>query len=241
MRLRLVAPVEPTLVRRGRKLEYFTIEYNSLEGMIAVFAGFFAGSIALIGFGFDSAIEVTSGGMLLWRLYADVNESLRERAERLSLRIVAICFLGLALYIGYDSIALLVRQRAPERSIPGIVLALASLIVMPLLAHAKRKVARDMGSAAMKADATQTELCTWLSAILLAGLILNALFGWWWADPVAGLVMVPIIAREVSAAIVVVQRECRALRTSVRNDLVSKGGIGNVGYGEAHNALAGGG
>jgi len=164
--------------------------------LIAVFSGFFAGSIALIGFGFDSAIEVTSGGMLLWRLYADVNESLRERAERLSLRIVGICFLALALYIGYDSIALLVRQRAPERSIPGIVLALASLIVMPLLAHAKRKVARDMGSAAMKADATQTEFCTWLSAILLAGLVLNALFGWWWADPVAGLVMVPIIARE---------------------------------------------
>ncbi len=184
------------LVRRGRKLEYFTIAYNSLEGLIAVFSGFFAGSIALIGFGFDSAIEVTSGGMLLWRLYADVNESLRERAERLSLRIVGICFLALALYIGYDSIALLVRQRAPERSIPGIVLALASLIVMPLLAHAKRKVARDMGSAAMKADATQTEFCTWLSAILLAGLVLNALFGWWWADPVAGLVMVPIIARE---------------------------------------------
>ena len=184
------------LVRRGRKLEYFTIAYNSLEGLIAVFAGFFAGSIALIGFGFDSAIEVTSGGMLLWRLYADVNESLRERAERLSLRIVGICFLALALYIGYDSIALLVRQRAPQRSIPGIVLALASLIVMPLLAHAKRKVARDMGSAAMKADATQTEFCTWLSAILLAGLVLNALFGWWWADPVAGLVMVPIIARE---------------------------------------------
>jgi divalent metal cation (Fe/Co/Zn/Cd) transporter len=184
------------LVRHGRKLEYFTIAYNSLEGLIAIVAGLFAGSIALIGFGFDSAIEVTSGGMLLWRLYADVNESLRESAERLSLRIVGVCFLALALYISYDSIALLVRQRAPERSIPGIVLALASLIVMPLLAHAKRKVARDMGSAAMKADAMQTEFCTWLSAILLGGLVLNALFGWWWADPAAGLVMVPIIARE---------------------------------------------
>ena len=184
------------VVRRGLRLEYFTIAYNSLEGLIAIVAGLFAGSIALIGFGFDSAIEVTSGSMLLWRLFADVNESLRERAERLSLRIVGVCFLALALYICYDSIALLVRQRAPERSIPGIVLALASLIVMPLLAHAKRKVARDMDSAAMKADATQTEFCTWLSAILLGGLMLNALFGWWWADPAAGLVMVPIIARE---------------------------------------------
>ena len=181
------------LVKRGRKLEYFTIAYNSLEGLIAIVAGLFAGSIALIGFGFDSVIEVTSGGMLLWRLYADVNESLRER---LSLRIVGFCFLELALYISYDSIALLVRQRAPERSVPGMMLAFASLIVMPLLARAKRKVARDIGSAAMKADATQTEFCTWLSAILLGGLVLNAFFGWWWADPVAGLVMVPIIAKE---------------------------------------------
>jgi divalent metal cation (Fe/Co/Zn/Cd) transporter len=184
------------IVKRGRKLEYFTIAYNGLEGLIAIVAGLFAGSIALIGFGFDSVIEVTSGGMLLWRLYADVNESLRERAERLSLRIVGFCFFALALYISYDSIALLVRQRAPERSIPGIVLALASLIVMPLLARAKRKVAGDIGSAAMKADARQTEFCTWLSAILLGGLVLNACLGWWWADPAAGLVMAPIIARE---------------------------------------------
>ena len=155
----------------------------------------------MIGFGFDSVIEVTSGGMLLSRLYADVNESLRERAERLSLCIVGFCFLVLALYISYDSIALLVRQRAPERSIPGIILAFASLIVMPLLARAKRKVARDIGSAAMKADATQTEFCTWLSAILLGGLVLNAFFGWWWADPVAGLVMVPITGRARSSEI----------------------------------------
>ena len=109
------------LVRRGRKLEYFTIAYNSLEGLVAIVAGLFAGSIALVGFGFDSVIEVTSGGMMLWRLYADINESLRDRAERLSLRVVGVCFLALALYISYDSIALLLRQRAPERSIPGIV------------------------------------------------------------------------------------------------------------------------
>ena len=184
------------IIKRGRKLEYFTIAYNSLEGLIAIVAGLFAGSIALIGFGFDSVIEVTSGAMLLWRLHTDLNESLRERAERLSLRVVGICFLALALFISYDSIALLVRQRAPKRSMPGIMLAFASLIVMPLLARAKRKVARDIGSAAMKADATQTEFCTWLSAILLGGLVLNALFGWWWADPAAGLVMVPIIARK---------------------------------------------
>jgi divalent metal cation (Fe/Co/Zn/Cd) transporter len=164
--------------------------------LVAIVAGLFAGSIALVGFGFDSVIEVTSGGMLLWRLYADINESLRDRAERLSLRVVGVCFLALALYISYDSIALLLSQRAPERSIPGLVLALASLIVMPLLARAKHRVARDIGSAAMKADATQTEFCTWLSAILLGGLVLNAFIGWWWADPVAGLVMVPIIARE---------------------------------------------
>jgi divalent metal cation (Fe/Co/Zn/Cd) transporter len=184
------------LVRRGRKLEYFTIAYNSLEGLIAIVAGLFAGSIALVGFGFDSVIEVTSGAMLLWRLRADIEESLRERAERVTLRVVGICFLLLALYISYDSISLLVRQHAPARSVPGIMLALASLIVMPLLARSKRKVAHGIGSAAMKADATQTEFCTWLSAILLSGLVLNALFEWWWADPVAGLVMAPIIARE---------------------------------------------
>ena len=184
------------LVRRGRYLEYFTIGYNSLEGIIAVAAGLLAGSIALVGFGFDSLIEVTSGALLLWRLHADVDEIRRERVEAITLRLVGICFLVLALYVIYDSVESLLRHKAPDESLIGIILAAVSLVVMPLLVRAKRRVARSINSGALMADSKQTELCTYLSAILLGGLLLNALLGWWWADPVAGLIMVPIIAKE---------------------------------------------
>jgi len=184
------------LVRRGRHLEYFTIGYNSLEGLIAILAGLFAGSIALVGFGFDSLIEVTSGVALLWRLRADVDEVRRERVEAIALRIVGACFVVLAIYVSYDSIKSLIRREAAEESLVGIVLATVSLIVMPLLVRAKRKVARGIKSYALMADSKQTELCTYLSAILLGGLLLNALLGWWWADPVAALIMVPIIVKE---------------------------------------------
>lgn len=184
------------LIRRGRNLEYFTIAYNSLEGLIAVGAGLIAGSIALVGFGFDSLIEVTSGAVLLWRLHADIDEERRERVEAISLRIVGACFVVLAIYVSYDSIKSLIRREAPEDSLVGIVLAAVSLVVMPLLVRAKRKVARAINSGALMADSKQTELCTYLSAILLGGLLLNALLGWWWADPVAALVMVPIIVKE---------------------------------------------
>jgi len=184
------------LVRRGRRLEYFTIVYNSLEGLVALVAGLFAGSIALVGFGFDSLIEVTSGAVLLWRLHADTDEARRERVEAISLRIVGVCFLILAAYISYDSLKSLIKHEAPRESLPGIILAALSLIVMPLLVRAKRKVARGINSGALMADSKQTELCTYLSAILLAGLLLNAWPGWWWADPVAALIMVPIIVKE---------------------------------------------
>jgi len=183
-------------VRRGRWLEYFTIAYNSLEGLIAIAAGLMAGSIALVGFGFDSLIEVTSGATLLWRLNADVDEEGRERVEAISLRIVGTCFVVLAIYVSYDSIKSLLRREVPEESVVGIVLAAVSLVVMPLLVRAKRNVARGINSGALMADSKQTELCTYLSAILLAGLLLNALLGCWWADPVAALIMVPIIVKE---------------------------------------------
>ena len=184
------------LVRRGRYLEYFTIGYNSLEGLIAVAAGLLAGSIALVGFGFDSLIEVTSGALLLWRLHVDVNEVRRERVEAITLRLVGVCFLVLALYVTHDSVESLLKRQAPDESVIGIILAAVSLGVMPLLVRAKRRVARSIKSGALMADSKQTELCTYLSAILLAGLLLNALLGWWWADPVAALIMVPIIAKE---------------------------------------------
>jgi divalent metal cation (Fe/Co/Zn/Cd) transporter len=182
--------------RRGRRLEYFTIAWNSLEGAVAVIAGIVAGSISLVGFGIDSFIEVTSGAALLWRMSVDADVHRRERNERLALRIVGLCFVGLAGYIGYESIADLIRRQAPKHSIPGIVLACVSLLVMPLLARAKRKVGAALGSAAMHADAKQADFCVYLSAILLGGLLLNALFGLWWADSVAALIMVPIIAKE---------------------------------------------
>ncbi len=183
-------------VKRGRRLEYFTIAWNALEGLVAVVAGALAGSISLVGFGIDSFIEVTSGSVLLWRMSVDAEVHRRELNERRALRIVSVCFLLLAAYIAYESALDLWTRRAPEHSIPGIVLACVSLVVMPLLSRAKRKVGRALGSAAMHADAKQTEFCTYLSAILLAGLLLNTLLGLWWADPVAGLVMVPIIAKE---------------------------------------------
>src|SRR3990172_4797176 len=120
-----------SLVRRGRRLEYFTIAYNSLEGLIAVVAGLLAGSIALVGFGFDSLIEVTSGAALVWRLHSDADESRRESIEKITLRIVGVCFLLLAAYVSFDSIKTLIRREEPRESVPGIVLAIASLIVMP--------------------------------------------------------------------------------------------------------------
>ena len=184
------------VVRHGRKLECFTIAGNALEGLVAIVAGAIAGSISLVGFGIDSFIEVTSGSVLLWRMSVDAQVQHRELNERRALRIVGVCFLLLAAYIAYESVLDLWSRRAPEHSIPGIVLACVSLVAMPLLSGAKRKVGNALGSAAMHADAKQTEFCTYLSAILLAGLLLNAFFGLWWADPAAALIMVPIIARE---------------------------------------------
>ncbi len=181
---------------RGKRLEYFTITWNSLEGLVALIAGGLAGSISLVGFGIDSFIEVASGTVLLWRMSVDADVRSRERNEQRSLRIVGVCFIALAVYILYESLSDLLGRRPPEHSMPGIVLACVSLVVMPLLARAKREIGRKLGSAAMHADARQTDFCMYLSAILLIGLLLNAGLGWWWADPIAALVMVPIIAKE---------------------------------------------
>lgn len=181
---------------RGKRLEYFTIAWNSLEGLIALVAGVLAGSISLVGFGIDSFIEVTSGATLLWRMAVDSEESTRVRNERLSLRIVGACFLALSAYITYESLSDLLNRKAPEHSIPGIILACVSLVVMPILSVAKKDVGKKLGSAAMNADAKQTDFCVYLSAVLLVGLLLNAVLGWWWADAAAALIMVPIIAKE---------------------------------------------
>ncbi|HYN15830.1 MAG TPA: cation transporter [Terriglobales bacterium] len=187
----IAAPVRLAAIRRARRLEYLTIAWNSAEAAVALIAGLLAGSIALVGFGLDSVIEVSSGAIVLWRLFAD-----HERAERIALKIVGASFLALAAYVAFDSVKTLWLREAPEGSLAGIVLAAVSLVVMPLLARAKRRVAAGIGSRALHADSRQTDLCAYLSAILLGGLLLNALLGWWWADPVAGLLMTPIIANE---------------------------------------------
>lgn len=184
------------LVRRGQRLEYATVGYNVLEGVIAIAAGVVASSVALVGFGVDSGIEVLSGLVLLWRLHSDADEERRERVERTALRLVGVSFFLLAAYVAFDAARSLLLREPPDESPAGIALAAVSLVVMPLLVRAKRRVAAAIDSRALDADATQTAMCTWLSAILLGGLLLNAVAGWWWADPVAALVMVPIIARE---------------------------------------------
>jgi divalent metal cation (Fe/Co/Zn/Cd) transporter len=187
-------------IHRGMSLEYLTVAWNLLEAAVALFFGTVAGSVALLGFGLDSLIEVSSGGILCWRLRADHDEEQRERAERIALKLVGVSLFLLAAYVAGDSVSSLIRRDAPERSLPGIALATASLIAMPLLARAKRTVASTLGSSALHADSRQTDICAGLSAVVLLGLMLNAAFGWWWADPAAGLVMVPLIAYEGNEA-----------------------------------------
>ena len=184
------------LLRRGRLLEYATVGYNVLEGVVAIGSGILAGSVALIGFGVDSGIEVLSGLILLWRLNTKRDAEDSERAEARALKLVGISFLLLAAYVTGDAVMSLIRREAPDESIIGIALAAASVVIMPLLVRSKRRVAASLKSRALEADSKQTELCTYLSAILLAGLVLNALAGWWWADPIAALIMVPIIVNE---------------------------------------------
>lgn len=181
-------------VRRGRRLEYLTVGWNLCEGAIAVAAGAAAGSTALVGFGLDSFIESSSGAALIWRLRRAGDDG--ERRERVALKLVGASLLLLAAYVAADAVWSLVRREPPEVSVVGVALAAVSLVAMPLLARAKRRVAARLGSRALAADSRQTDICAYLSAILLAGLALNAAFGWWWADPAAALLMTPIIVKE---------------------------------------------
>jgi divalent metal cation (Fe/Co/Zn/Cd) transporter len=184
------------LVQRSRRLNVATMGYNSLEAVLSVLAGIVAGSVALIGFGLDSLIELIAGAAALWRLSADAAPSRRERTERRALLLIGLCFVALALYVGAEALRSLAAHRAPERTLFGIGIAVGSLLVMPWLARAKRGIALELGSGALAAEAKQTLICTYLSGILLGGLLLNAMLGWWWADPVAALAMVPLIGRE---------------------------------------------
>lgn len=184
-------------LRRGLWLEYFTLSWNLVEAVVGMAAGIAAGSVALVGFALDSLIESSSAGILIWRLRAEAHGGrAAEEVERKAIRLVAVAFMALAAYVGLRSLLDLVARSRPEESSIGIVLAVVSLIVMPLLAWRKHRVARDLDSRALQADSTQTSICTYLSAFLLIGLAANALLGWWWADPVAGIVIAVFAARE---------------------------------------------
>jgi len=183
-------------VRQGILLSYATIGYNTLEAIGSLIAGLLAGSVALVGFGVDSVIEVTASVAVQWRLRTDADLSRRSASELLTLRIVGWCFVALAAYVTVDGAKSLYLAEAPDRSWFGLTILVLSAVVMPVLAWAKRRVALRMESTALEAEAKQTSLCAYLSVIALAGVGLNALLGWWWADPVAALAMVPIIVRE---------------------------------------------
>jgi len=185
------------LLRRGVVLEGVTVGYNALEGIVAIAAGLAAGSVALTGFGIDSVIEVTSGALLWWRLRAELGSApLGPTVERRAARGAGFLLLALGVYIVIDSARLLITSNRPEPSPVGIVLTVLSLIVMPVLARAKLGAAAALGSRALRADAHETIVCAWLSATTLLGLGLNAVLGWWWADPLAALAMLPLIVRE---------------------------------------------
>ncbi|MGW4211102.1 cation transporter [Lentzea sp. NPDC004789] len=187
---------QAVLTRRVRLLVAATITYNVVEAVIALAAGTVASSTALIGFGLDSVIEVASAAAVAWQF----SGSDPEARERTALRVIAVSFFALAAYVTFESAAALLGQDRAEHSTTGIVLAAVSLLVMPVLSYAQRRAGRELGSASAVADSKQTLLCTYLSAVLLAGLAVNSLFGWWWADPLAALVIAAVAVHEGSEA-----------------------------------------
>jgi divalent metal cation (Fe/Co/Zn/Cd) transporter len=182
----------PALNRRAQRLAYATAGYNLAEGIVAVAAGTAASSTALIGFGLDSFVEVSSALVVIWQF----RSRLPETRERLALRLIGVSFFALAGWVSFEAVRSLVGQGEADPSPVGLGLAASSLVVMPLLVWAKRRTGRRLGSATVVADSMQTLLCTYLSAILLAGLLLNATLGWSWADPLAALVIAAFAVRE---------------------------------------------
>lgn len=182
----------PELLRRALWLEYFTITWNVIEAVVAIGAGIVAGSIALVGFGFDSSIEGFAATVVIWQLRGAQD----EKRERRALRMIAITFFVLAAYVVFESARDLLTSSEPETSGIGIAVAIVSIIVMPTLGFAKSRLAARMGSQVLRADAAETFLCAWLSVVLLAGLVLNATVGWWWADPLAALGIAWLALRE---------------------------------------------
>jgi divalent metal cation (Fe/Co/Zn/Cd) transporter len=180
------------LGRRAQLLAGASVTYNAAEAVIAIAAGLAASSVALVGFGLDSVVEMSSALIILWQF----RHRMPETRERQALRLIALSFFALAAYVAFESLRALLGAGDPEPSPVGIGLAIASLAVMPFLSWAQRRTGRALGSATVVADSTQTLLCTYLSAVLLAGLVLNATLGWSWADPIAGLVIAAVAAKE---------------------------------------------
>ncbi|WP_326674412.1 cation transporter [Streptomyces sp. NBC_01257] len=183
------------LARRIRFLVAATITYNVIEAVVAITAGTMASPTALIGFGLDSVIEVSSAAAVAWQFSAR-DHAVRDAREKATLRIIAISFFALAAYVSFDAVRALTGTGEADRSIPGIVIAALSLAIMPFLSAAQRKAGRELGSASAVSDSKQTLLCTYLSAVLLLGLVLNATLGWSWADPIAALVIAAIALKE---------------------------------------------
>jgi divalent metal cation (Fe/Co/Zn/Cd) transporter len=188
----LDATEKARLGRRAQLLAATSVSYNLIEAIIAITAGLVAGSVALVGFGLDSIVEVSSGLIILWQFH----HRLPESRERQALRLMAFSFFALAVYVAFESVRALVSGHDPDPSPVGIGLAAASLVIMPFLSWAQRRTGRALGSNAVVADSTQTLLCTYLSAVLLVGLVLNATLGWSWADPIAGLVIAAVAVKE---------------------------------------------
>jgi divalent metal cation (Fe/Co/Zn/Cd) transporter len=188
---------------RAQRLAAFTVAYNLIEGAIAVTAGLAVSSQALTGFGLDSGVESISAAVLLWRLRAERQDPQRAaRVEHVAARAIGVSFLLLAAWVAFESIGALVGRDEPDASTVGLVLTGLSLVVMPILARRKRHAAAALGSRAAAADAAQTRACVWLSAVVLAGLALNAALGWWWADPVAALGVVVLLLTEAREALI---------------------------------------
>lgn len=199
------------LIARGLRLEYLTVGWNVVEGVVAITAALAAGSVALLGFGIDSFVECASGLVLVWRLHAErraIDLEAIERIERRAQRLVAASLVALSGYIAYDAVTTLVAGERPEASPVGVGLAALSLGVMWWLARAKRRTAAALGSRAMQADAFQTTACWWLSLAVLAGVGLNTLFGLWWADPLAALVIPVFLVREAREAWAGIECDC---------------------------------
>jgi len=180
----------------GKRLEYFTVFWHLLEGAISLIAGIAAGSLSLVGFGVDSLIELASGLAVLWMMNVDHRIDQREHNEKRALKFIGWCFIALAAYLIWEAFLSFIEKEAPERSPVGIAIAILSLIVMPLLSRAKRRIGGRLHSPAMYADAKQADFCAYLAAILLVGLLLNYWFQWWWADPVVAIIMALIIGNE---------------------------------------------